>query len=342
MGANITIIGVGLIGSSVGLALKRSKAISGLKIVGHDREPNASRASARRKAIDSVAWNVENAVKDADMVIVATPVMGIKEVMQDMAPHLPAGCVVTDTGSTKTDVLKWAEELLPGNVSFVGGHPLAGKEDSGPGAATADLFQGANYCIMPGTGASTEAVQTVVRMAEYIGAKPFFLGAQEHDSFVAAVSHLPIVLSSALVGATTASAAWHEISRVAASGYRDITRLASGDPEMNRDICLTNAKELGSWLDRVIGELLEIKRHLAEEDGKALGQYFANVYEEREKWLAGLVSGPNVGTSTELPSAGDRMGALFFGELMAAKTKALMSRYDDAENVKRKKRRFLG
>ncbi|MEE9285452.1 MAG: prephenate dehydrogenase/arogenate dehydrogenase family protein [Dehalococcoidia bacterium] len=337
--AKITILGLGLIGTSIGLALKRSKQ-SGLRVTGHDREPTSSRSAQKMGAVDSVEWNIGRAVRDADLVVIATPALAIKEVMQHTAEHLPEECVVTDTCSTKTRVLQWAKEILPSHVSFVGGHPLAGKEESGPGAAEAGLFDGATYCVIPGAGAASWAVQAVVSLVEIIGAKPFFIDAGEHDSFVAAVSHLPITISAALVASTTKSPSWHEMARLAANGYRDITRLASGDPEMNRDICLTNASELTPWLDRVITELLELRRNLEESNDEEVARFFAHVYEEREKWLAGVSSAPTGAPDVSLPGATEQLGALFMGELLARKSREMLKQYDErAEGGKKRWRR---
>ena len=112
------------------------------------------------------------------------------------------------------------------------------------------------YCVLPSIRSAKWAVQAVLSLVEALGAKPYFVDAQEHDSYVAAVSHLPIALSAALVASTAESPSWMEMSRLAATGYRDVSRLASGDPEMNRDICLTNANEISTWIDRAVLKLL--------------------------------------------------------------------------------------
>ena len=335
--SNITIIGLGLIGSSMGLALKKAKAPN-LRITGHDREPTSSRSAQKMNAIDSLEWNVGKSVRDADMVIIATPVLAIKEVMEHIAPLLPEECVVTDTGSTKGQILKWAQEILPSHVSFIGGHPLAGKEESGPAAADADLFAGAAYCVIPAQDVAPWAMQAVVSIVELVGAKPFFIEAGEHDSFAAAVSHLPMAISAALVASTTKSPSWHEMAKMATTGYRDISRLASGDPEMNRDICVTNASELATWVDRLITELLELRRCLHDSDEKGVAEFFAQVYEEREKWMAGVTQDPTGAATVSLPGAGEQMSSLLLGDVLARKSREMMSRYEDEESGKKKKR----
>ena len=341
--ANITIIGMGLIGTSIGLALKRSSSkAQKLRILGHDSEPTATRKAHQMGAIDSTEWNLVKAVREADLVLISTPVVTVKEVMEQIGPHLPEECVVTDTGSTKQQILRWAEDILPSNVSFIGGHPMAGKSDSGPASAEADLFKGVPYCILPSPSAEAWAVKAVVSIAESVGAEPYFVDPQEHDSIVAAVSHIPIALSSALMSCTSKSPSWFEMARLAAGGYRDSTRLASGDPEMNRDIFTTNSKEIGVWIDRIITELLEMRRQLNEGDDEGLTRLFVNVYEERAKWTAGLAkaqTGPNV----ELPSSADQMGSLLFGELLTHKSKRLMKQYEQTNKDRRDgKNRFGG
>ena len=338
MSANVTIIGMGLIGTSIGMALKRSKSVS-LKIVGHDREPTNSREAQKKGAIDAIEWNLPASVQDANMVIIATPISAMKDVMELASLRLRDDCVVTDTGSTKSQVLKWAEECLPRKVSFVGGHPMAGKEKSGPEAADGGLFQNAAYCVIPGASARPQAVHEVVAMTTLIGARPFFLDAKEHDSFVAAVSHLPLIVSSALVGATTRSPSWHEMARLAASGYRDVTRLASGDPLMNRDICVTNSPEVAQWVDRLVLELLEFRKLLGDTPNvDALGKYFLNVHGEREKWVDGVPLRPGV-PDVDVPGPTAQMSSMIFGELMAQKARTLMkqSDTDDAKGKKKKR-----
>lgn len=325
--ATIAILGTGLIGTSLGLAIKQSK-LEGIKIVGHDREPTASKTAQKRGAVDTVEWNIIKAVREADMVIVATPVLAIKEVMEQIAPHLPEECVVTDTGSTKAQVLQWADDILPPRANFVGGHPLAGKELSGPDAAQGDLFRGASYCIIPSRKAAPWAVQAVVTLVEAIGAKPFFVDPGEHDSFVAAVSHLPLTLSAALVSSTTKSPAWHEMARLAASGYRDLTRLASGDPQMSRDICITNSREIAGWVDRLIAELTELRRHLQDSNEEALARFFARTYEEREKWVAGVPLGPSATANVRVPGVTEQLSSIFLGELLAKKSRDLLQQYE--------------
>jgi prephenate dehydrogenase len=281
----IAIIGLGLIGGSLALALKKASA-KGTEIIGFSR---SSVTVARAKdcgAIDLAAKNPASAVAGADMVVIATPVLATKEVLASISKHLSPKCVVTDTGSTKAEVMQWAGEYLPSQVSFIGGHPMAGKETFGIDEADADLFQGCVYCLTPGPCATPQAVRKLKKLVESIGAKPFFIDAETHDNLVAGVSHLPMLLSAAFVTATMKSRLWPEMAKLAAGGYRDLSRLASGNPEMNRDICLTNRERITDWLDRYI-EVLKGYRNLVAEDSEELAEMLAQAREEREKWLRG-------------------------------------------------------
>jgi prephenate dehydrogenase len=280
----IAIVGLGLIGGSISLALKRSGPKE-TELVGYVRSPEAANKALRLAVVDRVEQSLTSAVSQADIVVLATPTLAIKEVLAQIGAYLPSGCLVTDTASTKAEVMRWAEEYLPATVDFVGGHPMAGKELSGIEVAEADLFQGCTYCLIPGRGASPASVQRAVDLVRELGATPFFITASEHDNFVAAISHLPLVISSALVMATTRSHSWSKMSRLAATGYRDLTRLAAQHPRMNRDICLTNQKNIAAWIDAFIKELSHFRRLIADGNEAEIEQAFTEAKQARQSWL---------------------------------------------------------
>jgi prephenate dehydrogenase len=313
----ITIIGMGLIGTSLGLALK-SIGLKDVQLVGIDLERSRSNKAHKMGAIDKVEGNIPSAVQDAEIVFIATPVGAMKDVMETIAHRLKEGALVTDTGGTKRDVLQWAKETLPSKVDFVGGHPMAGKETPGPENASADLFQGKAYCIVPSAGASQKGVRVLMDLVSSFGAKPYFIDPGEHDSFVAAVSHLPFIASAALVGCTSKSPQWDDISKLASSGFRDVTRLASGDPTMHRDVCMTNRESITYWIGEMIRELERIKVIVSKDNNnQELNDLFEKAFVEREKWLMGM------------PSLEDKMAAdrpkppgfteMFFGEKISKK-----------------------
>ena len=321
--ANVTIVGLGLIGTSIGQGLRKARH-GGVKIIGYDRETKNTRAAKSAGGIDSVENILTKAVEKADIVFVATPVLAMREVFETIAPHLPRNCIVTDTGSTKQQVLKWAEELFPDHVNFIGGHPMAGSEKSGPEAGKADLFKDATYCLLPGRNASTQALETLVAFVKDLGARPHYIEPFEHDTLVAGVSHLPLALSAALVSTTSQSPSWPELAMLAAGGYRDVSRLASGDPGMSVSICLTNASEIAGWVDRFIAQLETFKTQLKAQDREALVRLFSDAFSERERWLAGVAQRPGARDVVELPNAMETAYRTMFGDAIYSRTKKLM------------------
>jgi len=279
----VAIIGLGLIGGSIGLALREGKK-SGWEVVGHSRRTETVAKALSIGAIDRAETNVKDAVRQAELVIIATPVLTVKEILSRIAPHLPSGCIVTDTGSTKVQVMKWAEQLLPPTVSFIGGHPMAGRETYGIQAAEADLFRGGTYCLTPSEKASPESTDMVIGMTKKLGAIPVFVDAQEHDNLVAGTSHLPMLLSATLVSLTTRNPSWSKMSNLASSGYHDLTRLASGNPEVNSHICLSNQEAIVDWIDKFSQEL-ERYRQLVSQGDKRLEQALAEANKARQEWL---------------------------------------------------------
>ncbi len=279
----VSIVGLGLIGGSLGLALKRSNDVD-VEITGFSRRPETLARAKELHIIDKGAPNLASAVKGADLVVIATPVMAIKDVLERMASTLAEGCVVTDVGSTKMMVMRWAEESLPRTVSFIGGHPMAGKETSGIEQADAELLAGCTYCLTPGDTATEEAIMRLEGLVKSVGARPLVIDAETHDMLAAGVSHLPMLLSAAFVSATAGSPAWPQMARMAAGGYRDLSRLASGSPEINRDICVSNREEIVRWIDHYI-EALKAFRSLVEQEPGGLGEALSRAREARRKWL---------------------------------------------------------
>jgi prephenate dehydrogenase len=280
----LTIIGLGLIGGSLGLAV-RAAVGAGVQVVGHSRTRESANKAKKIGAIDRVEHNLPRAVEGAGIVVVCTPVLTIREVFQQIAPHLADGAIVTDVGSTKEKVMDWAAELLPPSVSFIGGHPMAGKETQGIDNAEAGLFRGKPYILCPAVEAREDAVKALVGLVQLIGADPVFLEPKEHDQYAAAVSHLPLVLSVALFTMARASPAWEDIAPLASSGFRDVTRLASGDPQMSHDIFLTNREAALHWLGRAQEEL-DRYRQLIEGDPERLLETLARAKVDRDEFLA--------------------------------------------------------
>lgn len=309
----IAIVGTGLIGTSLALALKSSNLK--VDIVGTDYDSTARSVAQKTGAFKKVEARLSNAIRGADVVVFATPIGAMREMMESAANDFQEGCVVTDVGSSKKAVLQWAEEVLPKHVSFVGGHPMAGKELSGPQNADGTMFKGKAYCIVPSVNAEKAAVSSVTTMAEAIGAKPFFIGVDEHDSFVAAASHLPFMMSVALMGTASKSANWDDIAQLASSGFADLSRLASGDPVMHRDICVTNPEPIVAWMDAYIRELYDLRNMLAKEGGpdpEEVENVFTEAMEARARWQAGIFTHMDR-IHTEIPTFAENMSEMFIG-----------------------------
>ena len=339
--AKITVIGTGLIGTSLGLALRQSD-LRNLEVVGTDYDGRARNGAQKRGAFHKVEGRIQPAIEGADVVVLATPVMAMRDLMETVGPYLPEDTVITDVGSSKRVVAEWASELMPGNTGFVGGHPMAGRETPGPENAAADLFTGKPYCIVPNADTKEQAVSAVATMAEAIGAKPFFISAEEHDSFVAAVSHLPFMMSVALMQTVSKSANWDDIAQLASSGFRDLSRLASGDAVMHRDISITNREPIVSWIDSFIRELYEIRNLLKDESGPdpaAVGQLFEQAAEERNRWLAGAITPGSRAQrkGPEIPSFSESMGEMLLGSKgMEAQRRLFRSGRDEDRGGRRR------
>ncbi|MEX1254232.1 MAG: prephenate dehydrogenase/arogenate dehydrogenase family protein [Dehalococcoidia bacterium] len=316
----IAIIGLGLIGGSLALALKEAKR-EGLEIAGCDADRDVTGRARKQGAIDVDADDAASAVEGAAVVVIATPILSVPKVMEEMAGALASDAVVTDTASTKRQVLRWAAELLPAGVSFVGGHPIAGKEQSGLDAADAALFQDRPWAITPSISASERAIKTVENIAALTGARPQQIDAEEHDSYMAAVSHLPLVATTALFSLASSSQAWPELASLAGPGFRDTTRLASTDPDLSHDICLTNRENVLHWIDRYLEELRRLRALIADGDQQdELFKAFAKAQAERDAFLEAPPQRPK-GDGPKVPSAGEQMMTFMMGEYLTRRQK---------------------
>ena len=260
----LAVLGLGLIGGSLGLALQRAGVAK--HISGYDSNRSSTYHAWKMGAITEICDKAENAVEEADMVILATPILAMRELLERIAPGLKHGVLVTDTASTKVQILNWAISSLPAHVMFVGGHPMAGRELSGIRAADAGLFEGCAYCLIPAGHASTEGLGHLSEIVMKLGAHPLILDADRHDRLVAGISHLPFVLSSVLVQCLRKKENWGELTSLAAGGFRDMSRLAAGSPTMYRDICITNKEEILIWIDALASELDNIRSLISQDD----------------------------------------------------------------------------
>lgn len=316
---NVTIVGLGLIGGSLGLALKRwsSENDNALRVVGFDTDMEHQQLAKKMKAVDDIPWALPDAIASADIVILAIPVGAMKQAFEDIAPHLQFNAIVTDTGSTKTDVLEWAK-VLPAHVSFVGAHPMAGGTASLE-AASADLFDEASWIICPSPTASELAVQTILGIVAATNGEPFFVEPEEHDSYVAGISHLPFVVASSIVKTAMSDPAWRDMKTLASSGFRDTTRVALGSPEMHRDIVLTNRQAIDRWIGSLITTLQEFRDDLANEDEdiarEAIGAFFKETQELRAQAESVKPRSAEMASEDTRVASSGMMRSMFFGGL---------------------------
>jgi len=328
----VAIIGLGLIGGSIGLALKQA-GLKDVEIIGTARSRETVQRAKKRGAIDEFAYTPAEAVAGAKLVIVASPIMTLPLIFDEIAPALAEGAVVTDVASTKSQVMRWAKEKLPATAQFVGGHPMAGKETMGIDAADPGLFRDRPWVVVPPVDAAESAIQTVVAIAQTVGARPIFMDADEHDSYVAAISHLPLTLASALFSVVFGSAAWPELAGLASSGFRDTTRLASGSPEMAHDIAVTNRENILHWLDRLQLELARFREAIASGESERIVEAFTHAQIERDNFM---INGPpdrEKHESIDVPGLADM--------LMGSKVREFMKKQEEiirAQEERTKKR----
>ncbi len=275
----VSIVGVGLLGGSIGLAMRA--AGSPAERVGVGRRRSSITRAIEVGAIDRGTLSYRSGVGKADLVVVATPLGGFETVFRHLADHLKDGTIVTDVGSTKQCVLEWAEKHLPKGLRFVGSHPMAGSETAGVEFARADLFQRAQCFLVPSAGADDQAVQTVEQFWQFLGMRTRRISAAQHDRIVAQVSHLPHVVASALMEV----AASENSLEYAATGFADTTRVASGHSGMWQDILLTNRRQIGPAIDELIKRLRTIRDWLRQEEAEQVGRFLEETKQARDAWV---------------------------------------------------------
>jgi prephenate dehydrogenase len=277
----LCIIGSGLIGGSLALALKRAGRVG--EVVGAGRNAETLERARELGIIDRYATDVAEAARGADIVVLSVPLLAMRGVFQQLLPVLAPGMILTDVGSAKMSVIEDARTVL-GQKSrqFVPGHPIAGTEKSGPEAAFAELFEGRRVILTPLSDNDAADVQRITEMWRIVGAEVEAMTALHHDHVLAATSHLPHLLAFALVESLARMEERHEVFRYAAGGFRDFTRIAASDPTMWRDIALANAAEIKGMLRRYQKDLEHLYQLLDAGDGEALHALFSRAKQARE------------------------------------------------------------
>ena len=278
----ITIIGLGLIGGSIGLALKRAGSTA--QLIGAARSQKTLDVALERNLVERVEIDIVKSVEDADLVILATPLSSFKKIILEVSHNLKPGCIVTDTGSSKLKVIEELSNVIPMGVSFIPGHPIAGTELSGPEAGFAELFDD-RWCVLtPTEDTNKDALNSIRLLWEEMGSKVEIMNPEHHDRVLAITSHIPHLIAYNIVGTANdlANVANKEVVKYSAGGFRDFTRIAASDPKMWRDIFLYNDEAVLEMLSFFSKDLMKLKKAIEEKDSDLLQTFFENTREVRK------------------------------------------------------------
>ncbi len=322
----LALIGADVLGASIALALKKAKPGS-FEIVAAAADPGMLKQVKKMGAADQIHDSARKAVKGAEVIILDTPLIHTRDLLEALGPLIEPGAVVTDTGLIKSPVIEWAGSFLPNGVHFIAGRPVPKADLAGLKDASAKVLAGAEYCVVAEPDSSPQAVQALVGLVEMCEARPFFLGAREHDTYSAAMGVLPTVISSALMSTASASNSWAEMSRVASGQFGDMTRLADRDPEESHAASLINPDDLVHWIDQMITSLYAFRNQVKEDKEELFGS-FVNAWEQRARWQADAVHPDDAGDRHSMNS-GEAMAEMMVGTL-------LMDRYRNMTGKSRK------
>jgi prephenate dehydrogenase len=285
----ITIVGVGLLGGSIGLAA-RQRRLAG-EVAGFVRRAASLKDCEKAGAVDFATTNLLAAVSNADLVILCTPLAQMHSLAQQILPALKRGAIVTDVGSVKAGVVRELESIIAkAGAHFIGSHPMAGGEKMGVLAARADLFECAVNILTPTKKSNVAAIRKLERFWKSLGTRTLRLDAAQHDLLVSRTSHLPHVTAAALANLVLNPAQPKTQAALCATGFRDTTRIAAGSPEMWRDIALANRKNLCRSVDTFMAELKKLQVALKTGDAKKVESFFATAKSRRDNWCACLAS----------------------------------------------------
>lgn len=286
----VTIIGVGLLGGSLGLALRRRRLAD--QVVGYVRRPSSIKESIKAGAVHHATMDLPEAITGADLIVLCTPLATMRSLFNQMLPHLRKGCVITDVGSAKVQVVKDLENAASNaGLHFVGSHPMAGSEQTGVAAAMPDLFEGAVCVVTPTSHSNSKAVSQVIRLWKQVGGTVLQLSPEKHDRIVSRTSHVPYFTAVALARLVLNSTAPADQPKLCATGFRDCTRIASGSPEMWRDIAGANRRQIAHGLAILIRELRQTRALILDSKLGPLQLHLADVKVRRDAWRSSFRNG---------------------------------------------------
>jgi prephenate dehydrogenase len=281
----ISIIGVGLLGGSIGLAVKQRRFAR--EVAGFVRRKSSLKDCEKMGAVDYATTDLLAAVSDADLIILCTPLAQMRSLTEQFLPALKRGAIVTDVGSVKAGVVRELDSLLKkSGAHFVGSHPMAGAEKTGVLAARSNLFENAVCVLTAAKGTNATALRKVETFWKSLGARTLKLNPAQHDLLVSRSSHLPHVIAATLAGLVLNPAQPKTQAALCATGFRDTTRIASGSPEMWRDIALANRKNISQSVDAFVGELKKFQSALKRNDAAAVEKFFTTAKTRRDHWCA--------------------------------------------------------
>jgi cyclohexadieny/prephenate dehydrogenase len=279
----VCIIGLGLIGGSIGLSMKKNNFES--KIIGYAKTEKTLLKAVERGLVDDAEKSLVKAVDGADLIILATPLSTFRPIIEEIAPFLKKGSIVTDTGSAKFTVLEELKDLIPNEVEFIPGHPIAGTEESGPESGFPELFEN-RWCILtPTENNSKESIESIKYFWELLGSKVEIMDALHHDKVLAITSHIPHLIAYNIVGTANdlANVTDSEVVKYSAGGFRDFTRIAASDPKMWSDIFTYNSEAVLEMLDLFSNDLTKLKKSILKKDTNMLFSSFEKTRNVRKK-----------------------------------------------------------
>ena len=313
----ITIIGLGYIGTSIALGL-RTKYSNNIKIIGYDSNQDVQRKTKKSGLVDETPWNLPNSVKNSEIVVIATPPNSVKEIFSVISGNLSENSVVTDTSVTKRKILQWADEYIP--KKFIGGNPLVGGLEGNNIDPSGYIFSDSKWALLPAKNTPENKVNKIVNFIQDLGAKPFFIDPLEHDSYTVATSVLPFIFSTTLMNIVSESPSWHEMSQFAGKEFNNVTSPSKNLPDISYGSIETTNEILIDWIQRSIQHLDLLKKELENinlSDNNLL-DLVNNSWEERIRLDAGLANRRKTDEERpKIPSSSEGMMSLFFGSRFA-------------------------
>jgi prephenate dehydrogenase len=317
----ITIVGTGLIGTSMGMAVLQARGKE-IDVLGHDIDFGQARLAQRMGGVTRAERNLISACSQADMIILAIPTMAIRETLQLIANDLKSGCVVTDVAGLKVPTLEWADELLPREVSYVGGDPILFGDEAGIDSARADLLKGAYYCIAPSMRASSDSIKLVSDLVAMVGAIPHFIDPHEHDGLIGGTEHLADIVAVTLLGSLTRSDGWRDMRKMCGATFDRVTCFSQADPAEYSSRALLNKENILRWIDSFTREMWDFRRLIETEDTGGLEKYYQAEMNARLQWLKDRESKDwgDMPKKGDVPTSGDFMSQMLFGGFARRKT----------------------